>query len=111
MSRVPIVLLALLILANAGVAQFTDNTLPKFGEYESRRVSSYDQSGGNGDYRRLKAGEKLGRFAEAGPPKIRHLWITMVTSEAYHLKKVVLRMYWDGEADPSVETLIGFFLA
>ena len=33
----------------------------------------------------------------------------MATGEAYHLKKVVLRMYWDNETDPSVETPIGDF--
>ena len=37
------------------------------------------------------------------------MWVTMATGEAYHLKKVVLRMYWDGEAEPSVEAPIGDF--
>src|SRR5215831_1571691 len=38
-------------------AQFSVNDLPKLGAYESERASSYDRSGGNGDYRTLKAGE------------------------------------------------------
>ena len=33
----------------------------------------------------------------------------MATGEAYHLKKTVLRMYWDNETEPSVETPIGDF--
>jgi hypothetical protein len=48
-------------------------------------------------------------FDENGPAEIRHIWITMAAGEAYHLKKVVLRMYWDGEREPSVEAPVGDF--
>jgi hypothetical protein len=44
-----------------------------------------------------------------GPGIIQHIWITIATNESYHLKKIVLRMYWDGEETPSVETPIGDF--
>ena len=57
MARILVGLIVFLILANAGFAQFAVNSLPTLGEYESRRTSSYDKSGSNGDYRRLKAGE------------------------------------------------------
>src|SRR5947208_13029340 len=36
-------------------------------------------------------------------------WFTFYDDEPYHLKKLVLRMYWDGEATPSVETPLGDF--
>ena len=101
--------LALILLVPALAAQFSVSPLTRLGDYESRRTSSYDRTGGNADYRRLPAGETLEIFSEAGPAEIRHVWITMAAGEAYHLKKVVLRMYWDGEADPSVETPIGDF--
>ncbi len=90
-------------------AQFAVPTLSQLGNYESKRTSSYDRTGGNQDYGRLKPGGELTLFDEAGPAEIRHIWITMATGEAYHLKKVVLRMYWDDEAMPSVETPIGDF--
>ena len=90
-------------------AQFAISDLPRLGNYESRRASSFDPSGGNGDYRSLKPGQTLALFEENGPAEIRHMWITMATREAYHLKKVVVRMYWDGERDPSVEAPIGDF--
>jgi len=109
MSKARIFLLALLVLAKSMSAQSAVGALTRLGDYESRRTSSYDRSGANADYRHLKAGETLELFAEAGPAEIRHIWITMATGEAYHLKKVVLRMYWDNEADPSVETPIGDF--
>jgi hypothetical protein len=109
MSRVRMMLLALAVLANGLAAQFAVDGLTHLGGYESRRASSYDRTGANADYRHLKPGETMDLFSEAGPGEIRHVWITMATGEAYHLKKVVLRMYWDGEAEPSVEAPIGDF--
>lgn len=90
-------------------AQFAVSTLSQLGNYESKRNSSYDRTGGNQDYDRLNPGAELTLFDEAGPAEIRHIWITMATGEAYHLKKIVLRMYWDDEPTPSVETPIGDF--
>ena len=101
--------LALLVPCSALWAQFAVSDLPRLRNFESERTSSFDRSGGNGDYRSLKSGETLTLFDEKGPAEIRHIWITMSTGEAYHLKKVVLRMSWDGEAEPSVEAPIGDF--
>ena len=41
-----------------------------------------------------------------GPATIQHIWITM---DETHLRDVILRVYWDGEDVPSVETPIGDF--
>jgi hypothetical protein len=43
-----------------------------------------------------------------GPGVIQHIWITC-TSKAY--RDVILRIYWDGEAKPSVEVPVGDFFA
>lgn len=99
----------LFLFASLAAAQFSVAHLPQLGDFESRRSSSYDHSGANGDYRSLSPGQTLTVFDEGGPGEIRHLWFTMATGEAYHLKKVVLRMYWDGETEPSVEVPIGDF--
>ena len=88
---------------------FAVKDLARLGNHESQRASSYDHSGGNGDYRSLKSGATLTLLDESGPGEIRHIWITMAAGEAYHLKKIILRMYWDGEPEPSVETPIGDF--
>jgi hypothetical protein len=109
MPKARIILLAIALLARGLSAQFAVDRLTRLGDYESRRTSSYDRTGANGDYRHLEAGKTMELFNEAGPAEIRHVWITMATGEAYHLKKVVLRMYWDGEAEPSVEAPIGDF--
>src|SRR5262249_25518057 len=42
---------------------------------------------------------------------IRHIFIGTTTPGGAHLREMVLRMYWDGEAAPSVESPLGdFFL-
>src|SRR5580658_6977777 len=83
--------------------------LPQAKDYVQRRVSSYDRSGGNADARQIGAGETLTLLDEAGPGMISHVWVTIASDDPNHLKALVLRMYWDGEATPSVETPIGDF--
>ncbi|MFB3922279.1 MAG: glycoside hydrolase family 172 protein [Terriglobia bacterium] len=83
--------------------------LPEPHNYTLKRVSSYDRTGGNQDYRKIAAGETLTLFDEPGPGSVTHIWITINSPERYHLKKLVLRMYWDGEDTPSVEAPIGDF--
>ncbi len=84
-------------------------TLSQPKDYVLRRISSWDRTGANADYRPLEPGQTLTLLDEKGPGEISHVWITINSSESYHLKKLVLRMYWDGESDPSVETPIGDF--
>ena len=83
--------------------------LPSPHEYTVKRISSYDRSGGNDDFRKLPPGQSLTLLEENGPGIITHIWITINSPENYHLKKLVLRMYWDGEETPSVEAPIGDF--
>jgi hypothetical protein len=83
--------------------------LTKPHDYILKRVSSYDRTGGNDDYRPLAAGETLTLLDEAGPGEISHVWITIASDERFHLKRMVLRMYWDGESSPSVEAPVGDF--
>src|SRR5580700_12053409 len=85
------------------------STLPQARDYVQKRVSSYDRSGGNADARPIAGGETLTLLDEAGPGMISHVWVTIASDDPNHLKALVLRMYWDGEATPSVETPIGDF--
>jgi hypothetical protein len=83
--------------------------LTKPHDYVLKRASSWDRTGGNADARKMAPGETLTLLDESGPGVITHLWCTIASAEKYHLKKLVLRMYWDNEATPSVETPIGDF--
>jgi len=93
------------------VAQWTGalSSLPEPRDYVLKRVSSYDRSGGNADFRTIEPGATLTVLDEAGPGVITHVWFTLADDESYHLKKIVLRMYWDGELTPSVEAPLGDF--
>jgi hypothetical protein len=103
------VLVFALLCAPRVFGQFSLSDLSRLRNYESQRASSYDRSGGNDDSYELKAGHELTLLDEAGPAEIRHIWITVDDPEAYHLKKIVLRMFWDGEKTPSVEVPLGDF--
>ncbi len=81
-------------------------------DYSSQRISSYDISGANDDgnwSEKIQPCETRTIGEIVGPGIITHMWFTIATREPYHLKKIILRMYWDDEADPSVETPIGDF--
>ena len=61
----------------------------------------------------IKPGETVTLAEMDGPGTINHIWITVTdrTSERnrYVLRDLVLRMYWDGEEEPSVESPLGDF--
>lgn len=63
----------------------------------------------------IKSGETVTLCSLTGPGMIRHIWMTVDdrTSDInrFVLRDLVLRMYWDGESEPSVEVPLGdFFL-
>jgi len=84
-------------------------TLTRPHDYVQKRVSSYDRTGGNADARQIAPGETLEVLDAVGPGVITHVWFTIASPEQFHLKKLVLRMYWDGETSPSVEAPVGDF--
>ena len=55
----------------------------------------------------LKAGETTTLMDNEGPGVIRHMWFTF--SEKFY-RDVIIRIYWDGDDTPSVETPLGDFL-
>jgi hypothetical protein len=73
------------------------------------RVSSYDPKGGNSDWWEFEPGQARDIASLAGPGCIKHIWTTMWSDDRQALRKVLLRMFWDGETEPSVETPIGDF--
>jgi len=101
------------LLPQTSWCQFAVGDLSVLRDYQSQRSSSYDRSGGNGDYRSLHEGETLTLLDADGPGEIRHIWLTLPPwhpgAEAYAAQKTVLRAYWDGEEHPSVEAPLGNF--
>ncbi len=77
--------------------------------YTPHRLSSTDPAGANRDSRPVAPGATLTVMDVDGPGEIAHIWFTIADNEPYHLKRIVLRMFWDGNALPSVEAPIGDF--
>jgi hypothetical protein len=77
--------------------------------YKSRRSSSWDRTGGNGDAVPVAPGGSATILDVQGAGVVTHLWFTINSPDSHHLKNLVLRAWWDGEATPSIETPIGDF--
>ncbi len=78
-------------------------------DFESKRISSFDRTGANEDRLTIEAGETETIAEIEGAGIIKHIWVTIAHSDQMYRRNMVLRMYWDGEEDPSVESPIGDF--
>ena len=86
--------------------------LPRYARaqnYKSLKQSSFDRTGGNRDSWNIPAGGTHEVFNAEGPGIISHIWFTIAARGGDHLKEIVLRGYWDGNAKPSVEVPVGDF--
>jgi D-arabinan exo alpha-(1,3)/(1,5)-arabinofuranosidase (non-reducing end) len=85
--------------------------LAKLQPGRTMRSSSSDPNWatGNGDARPIAPGGTLVLADLEGPGVIRHIWNTIAATERYYSRLLVIRMYWDGEENPSVECPIGDF--
>jgi hypothetical protein len=78
-------------------------------DYKTRRSSSWDRSGGNGDAVPVDPGKQATLLEVQGAGVVTHLWFTINSPDPMHLKNLVLRAWWDGESSPSIESPIGDF--
>ncbi|MFC5465513.1 glycoside hydrolase family 172 protein [Lederbergia graminis] len=76
---------------------------------KTKRISSYDRTGGNDDKIVIKAGETAEIANISGAGIIKHIWITISTPDNFIRRNAIIRMYWDGEENPSVESPLGDF--
>jgi hypothetical protein len=86
--------------------------LPEYAraqDYQSLKQSSYDRTGGNSDRWPIAAGDTQEVFNATGPGVVTHIWFTIAAPAVYHLKEIVLRIFWDGNSKPSVEVPVGDF--
>jgi hypothetical protein len=85
--------------------------LARLRDFRRRRLSSWDRSGGNADFVTIEPGAtaRLGELEGAGC--VKHVWCTLASlpPDPHELCATVLRIFWDGEASPSVEVPLGDF--
>jgi len=85
------------------------SSLPLLRNCKTKRISSYDRSGGNADSVRIPA-RASGTIADIrGAGCIKHIWTGTRNPDPYHLRKVLIRMWWDDEKQPSVDCPRGDF--
>lgn len=86
----------------------------------SHRISSAAPTpGSNRDNMWIESGKTVTLAEIAGPATITHIWLTFADAAPGWLAKdgsanpseIVLRMYWDGAAEPAVESPLGDFFA
>ncbi len=79
-------------------------------DFEARRASSSNADiNKNGDARGIEPGATLVLMDEDGPGIITHFWSTIAAYDPYHPRSVVLRVYYDGNENPSIEAPLGDF--
>ncbi len=78
-------------------------------DIKRKRVSSYDPTGANADFTFIKPNQKYVICDIKGAGIIKHIWMTIASSDPFYLRKAVIRMWWDDEPEPSVECPIGDF--
>ncbi|GAB4120875.1 MAG: DUF2961 domain-containing protein [Acidobacteriota bacterium] len=80
-------------------------------DVRSKRISSYDRSGGNNDrFENIPNVERRVLFEVQGAGIINHIWITIAPPPPQLSRNdIILRMYWDGSPEPCVESPIGPF--
>ncbi len=83
--------------------------LAQIVDARSKRISSYDRTGGNDDFVGIGPGETLTLAEMSGAGIVKHIWITVSTQDPLFRRNLVLRMYWDGQEHPSVEAPLGDF--
>lgn len=86
----------------------TLGSLPYLRNYRSKRASSYDPAGNNSDWWTVEPGKTATLLETDKPGCIKHIWMTVGNDDTFP-RKLVLRMFWDGEDSPSVEVPLGDF--
>ncbi|MGI5895236.1 MAG: glycoside hydrolase family 172 protein [Candidatus Merdivicinus sp.] len=76
---------------------------------KTRRISSFDKTGGNADRIIIQPGETAEIASISGPGIIRHIWMTIGSDEPMNRRNTIFRIYWDQEPNPSVLAPVGDF--
>ena len=83
--------------------------LPYLKKSKLIQISSHDTTGGNNDRINIPAGETATLAEMNGPGIITRIWVTIDSRDPYFLRRILVRMYWDREENPSVEAPVGDF--
>ncbi|UWZ84363.1 glycoside hydrolase family 172 protein [Occallatibacter riparius] len=112
--RIGIAFVFLLLLSRSHAQQdpYTGSLLDGLSHLQdttTARVSSWDHSGGNYDFVKIAPGETKTLAEISGAGVIRRFYFAPLASDRMRYRKMILRIYWDGQKDPCVEVPLGDF--
>lgn len=105
-------ILCLMIALTGRLAYSGEPVVPEIARlqrFEAARASSTDPTGGNRDHLTIEPGQTVQIADLTGPGIIRHCWFTLATGSPDYLSRVTLRMRWDDDAEPAVDSPWGPF--
>jgi hypothetical protein len=108
-------MLLLVLAASVAAAQpgldniLSPSRLPYLKQSRLIQISSHDTTGANNDFIAVPAGATARLADVQGPGVVTMIWVTIASPDPYFLRRILLRMFWDGEESPSVEVPIGDF--
>src|SRR5688500_12007787 len=75
-----------------------------------KHYSSYDSTGGNADFKTIAPGQTLVLANHKGAGVLRRWWLTIAPRNVVDVhRSLIIRCYWDGEKEPSVEVPVSDF--
>lgn len=112
--KIKLMAVLVLLITISVKAQVLNNDLAALSQIQqgvtSKRISSYDRTGGGDDFIKIASNEKKIIFDVQGAGTINHIWITMAPDPGVLSRNdIIIRMYWDGKEFPSVNSPIGPF--
>jgi hypothetical protein len=94
--------------ADAFTSPLSNLASPRAGR--ALHEGSWDRKHLNDDALHLKPGETVTLFSHEGAGCVHRFWVTIAPRENVAVEsEAILRMYWDGDENPSVECPIGAF--
>jgi len=112
MSKGKFFLISIVFLLGVNQGVGLAKSLELFQKDAGRSFQLSSHSLNNGDAWIVEPGERITLADIEGPVVIRNIWFTcsgLVDPGEAYLRHLILRMYWDGEDQPSVEVPFGDF--
>lgn len=119
MKRIPWVIIILVALAMFSCDPSTNKTdlerlssqamLPYLKASKHIMVSSADSSGNGNDRISVAPGQRVTILNATGPAIINRIWFSLDSEDPDYLRKVVIKIFWDDEKEPSVDVPLGDF--
>lgn len=111
-QKLPIIAGIMILIASCTSTQ-SDNLIPGNNKLiknsKQIQVASTDTTGGNNDRINIKAGEKATILDVDGPGLITRIWVTIDSRDPDAMRRILIRGFWDGEENPSIEVPLGDF--